>query len=107
MESVQLYFTVRVEPISTSTVMCTSLITPSSFSTFVLVTFTAALQSLQANKQKGKMLVPSLHVRTTNHAALALYEKFGFRKDGLIKDYYECKTERGDQDAWRMLLLDC
>jgi ribosomal-protein-alanine N-acetyltransferase len=37
-----------------------------------------------------------LEVRPSNHAALALYERFGFEKIGIRRAYYPCSTGRED-----------
>ena len=34
-----------------------------------------------------------LEVRESNAQAISLYEKFGFKKDGMRKNYYSCPTE--------------
>jgi ribosomal-protein-alanine N-acetyltransferase len=44
---------------------------------------------------KSEMLL--LETRLTNRSAIALYEKYGFKKIGFRKDYY--KTSLGKEDA--------
>ncbi|MBZ9612130.1 ribosomal protein S18-alanine N-acetyltransferase [Rheinheimera maricola] len=41
-----------------------------------------------------------LEVRSTNHAAIALYEKYGFSTTGVRKNYYVC----GDSKAGAVLM---
>jgi ribosomal-protein-alanine N-acetyltransferase len=44
----------------------------------------------------------TLDVRVSNHSAIALYEKHGFRLEGVRKNYYSHPTENG-LVMWRML----
>lgn len=57
------------------------------------------LSSLQdlANEGTRRSL---LEVRCSNHSAIALYEKLGFSKDGVRKNYYP--SESGSEDALLM-----
>lgn len=42
-----------------------------------------------------EMIGLTLEVRTSNHAAIALYEKLGFVREGIRKNYYSHPTEDG------------
>ncbi len=37
----------------------------------------------------------TLEVRRSNHEAIGLYRKFGFREEGVLKDFYRQPTEDG------------
>jgi ribosomal protein S18 acetylase RimI-like enzyme len=52
-------------------------------------------------RKKGAKKI-RLEVSTANHAAIALYEHAGFKKIGLLKNYY-CYNHDGSRDAIRMI----
>jgi ribosomal-protein-alanine N-acetyltransferase len=45
-----------------------------------------------------------LETRLTNKSAMSLYEKYGFRKIGLRKDYYKTLLGKEDAIVYRKLL---
>ena len=47
------------------------------------------LEELLGRVETGDVAVIHLEVRESNAAAIALYEKFGFVRDGLRRNYYE------------------
>ena len=51
------------------------------------------LEALIEKTSKEGVSVLHLEVRPSNEAAVALYEKFGFTRDGLRKNYYEAPCE--------------
>jgi ribosomal protein S18 acetylase RimI-like enzyme len=52
-------------------------------------------------RKKGAKKI-RLEVSTANHAAIALYEHAGFKKIGLLKNYYSYEHD-GSRDAIRMI----
>ena len=55
-------------------------------------TLMEALIKTAKESKKDKIL---LEVRQSNAPAIALYEKFGFKTDGVRKNYYHSPTENG------------
>jgi ribosomal-protein-alanine N-acetyltransferase len=53
----------------------------------------AVLQSLIAYVKDHGVLSLHLEVRSSNSAAITLYERFGFLTDGIRKNYYKNPTE--------------
>ena len=51
------------------------------------------LELLLQKGEKNGIVAFSLEVRESNHAAIALYEKFNFINAGVRKNYYEKPTE--------------
>jgi len=51
------------------------------------------LTTLTDEAIKREMIGLTLEVRQSNHAAIALYEKFGFKTEGHRKNYYSYPTE--------------
>lgn len=47
-----------------------------------------------------------LQVRHDNTAAVALYERAGYRQAGLLRDHFRCGTGRHDVSIWEKLLCD-
>lgn len=59
------------------------------------------LNAAEADMKKKGIHNIRLEVSTTNHAAIALYEKAGFQKDTVLKNYY-LYNHQGSRDALRM-----
>lgn len=51
------------------------------------------LEFLLQKGEKNGIVAFTLEVRESNHAAIALYEKFNFINAGVRKNYYEKPTE--------------
>jgi ribosomal-protein-alanine N-acetyltransferase len=59
------------------------------------------LEKILAVAQEQALLMLYLEVRISNHGALALYEKMGFKQIGVRKGYYA--TPDGREDAWVLM----
>lgn len=51
------------------------------------------LKALLDTAEAGGIVAETLEVRPSNTAAIALYDRFGFRKEGVRKGYYEDNGE--------------
>ena len=60
------------------------------------------IESLAKEARRRQIIALTLEVRTSNHAAIALYEKHGFTAEGIRKNYYSFPTEDGVV-MWRYL----
>ncbi|KAJ3177261.1 hypothetical protein HDU87_004512 [Geranomyces variabilis] len=57
---------------------------------------------IEAVEEEGTAVELALHVQTTNAQALAFYERHGFVKVGLCKDYYSKNKGVLPPDAWAL-----
>jgi len=58
------------------------------------------LEGILAEGRRRGMVFATLEVRPSNRAALALYERFGFRRIAVRRRYYR----NNDEDAWVLAL---
>lgn len=56
-------------------------------------------------KNTGQAKIISLGVRSDNHAAIHLYEKYGFKKIGTFEGYYEIEGKLIDVDYMNLKLF--